>query len=125
MRCLVTALILPLMLLGQLGGHSDGTFYVLLSSFYNDAYWMYVLYMYYCHSVVCGSTNLTLLYLYCVLCWPGEKFRECLDSYLRMNFSKGCPPVFTTLKSLYTDKEKVSTVAFKICASTNIFVLNI
>uniref|UniRef100_A0A8P4G579 N-alpha-acetyltransferase 15, NatA auxiliary subunit a n=1 Tax=Dicentrarchus labrax TaxID=13489 RepID=A0A8P4G579_DICLA len=38
----------------------------------------------------------------------GEKFRECLDSYLRMNFSKGCPPVFTTLKSLYTDKEKVS-----------------
>uniref|UniRef100_A0A672Z0T8 N-alpha-acetyltransferase 15, NatA auxiliary subunit n=1 Tax=Sphaeramia orbicularis TaxID=375764 RepID=A0A672Z0T8_9TELE len=37
----------------------------------------------------------------------GEKFRDCLDSYLRMNFSKGCPPVFTTLKSLYTDKEKV------------------
>ncbi|KAF3837796.1 hypothetical protein F7725_009564 [Dissostichus mawsoni] len=23
---------------------------------------------------------------------PGDKFRECLDSYLRMNFSKGCPP---------------------------------
>uniref|UniRef100_A0A672YZP5 N-alpha-acetyltransferase 15, NatA auxiliary subunit n=1 Tax=Sphaeramia orbicularis TaxID=375764 RepID=A0A672YZP5_9TELE len=40
----------------------------------------------------------------------GEKFRDCLDSYLRMNFSKGCPPVFTTLKSLYTDKEKVSIV---------------
>ncbi|MEQ2181460.1 hypothetical protein GOODEAATRI_011852 [Goodea atripinnis] len=40
---------------------------------------------------------------------PGrrEKFRECLDRYLRMNFSKGCPPVFTTLKSLYGDKEKV------------------
>ncbi|KAM9741699.1 N-alpha-acetyltransferase 15, NatA auxiliary subunit-like [Menidia menidia] len=37
----------------------------------------------------------------------GETFRECLDSYLRMNFSKGCPPVFTTLKSLYTDKSKV------------------
>lgn len=24
-----------------------------------------------------------------------------------MNFSKGCPPVFTTLKSLYGNKEKV------------------
>lgn len=38
----------------------------------------------------------------------GDKFRECLDRYLRMNFSKGCPPVFTTLKSLYNDKEKVT-----------------
>lgn len=64
------------------------------------------------------TINLTFLYLYCVLCWPGEKFRECLDSYLRMNFSKGCPPVFTTLKSLYTDKEKVSKGTFKICAPT-------
>ncbi|MBN3278343.1 NAA15 acetyltransferase, partial [Polyodon spathula] len=40
----------------------------------------------------------------------GEKFRECLDKYLRLNFSKGCPPVFTTLKSLYDDKEKVSII---------------
>ncbi|XP_074530472.1 N-alpha-acetyltransferase 15, NatA auxiliary subunit a [Halichoeres trimaculatus] len=40
----------------------------------------------------------------------GEKFCECLDNYLRMNFSKGCPPVFTTLKSLYTDKEKVKII---------------
>ncbi|CAL1613805.1 unnamed protein product [Knipowitschia caucasica] len=40
----------------------------------------------------------------------GEKFCECLDSYLRMNFSKGCPPVFTTLKSLYADKDKVSII---------------
>ncbi|KAL2077735.1 hypothetical protein ACEWY4_027239 [Coilia grayii] len=40
----------------------------------------------------------------------GEKFRECLDKYLRINFSKGCPPVFTTLKSLYIDKEKVSDI---------------
>lgn len=40
----------------------------------------------------------------------GEKFRECLDRYLRMNFSKGCPPVFTTLKSLYSDKEKVAII---------------
>uniref|UniRef100_A0A8C7F5P6 N-alpha-acetyltransferase 15, NatA auxiliary subunit a n=1 Tax=Oncorhynchus kisutch TaxID=8019 RepID=A0A8C7F5P6_ONCKI len=40
----------------------------------------------------------------------GEKFRECLDCYLRMNFSKGCPPVFTTLKSLYHDKEKLSII---------------
>ncbi|KAM4732625.1 N-alpha-acetyltransferase 15, NatA auxiliary subunit-like isoform 2-T2 [Anableps anableps] len=40
----------------------------------------------------------------------GEKFQECLDSYLRMNFTKGCPPVFTTLKSLYTDREKVTII---------------
>ncbi|MEQ2192109.1 hypothetical protein XENOCAPTIV_007072, partial [Xenoophorus captivus] len=33
-------------------------------------------------------------------------------TYLRMNFTKGCPPVFTTLKSLYTDKEKVSSLSF-------------
>uniref|UniRef100_A0A6Q2YFY4 N(alpha)-acetyltransferase 15, NatA auxiliary subunit a n=1 Tax=Esox lucius TaxID=8010 RepID=A0A6Q2YFY4_ESOLU len=40
----------------------------------------------------------------------GTHFRECLDRYLRMNFSKGCPPVFTTLKSLYHDKEKVAII---------------
>uniref|UniRef100_A0A8C6T2C0 N-alpha-acetyltransferase 15, NatA auxiliary subunit n=1 Tax=Neogobius melanostomus TaxID=47308 RepID=A0A8C6T2C0_9GOBI len=40
----------------------------------------------------------------------GERFRDCLDRYLRMNFSKGCPPVFTTLKSLYNDKEKVAII---------------
>ncbi|XP_059371959.1 N-alpha-acetyltransferase 15, NatA auxiliary subunit-like [Carassius carassius] len=40
----------------------------------------------------------------------GEKFRECLDRYLRMNFSKGCPPVFTTLKSLYHQKDKVAII---------------
>uniref|UniRef100_A0A8C5AYT8 N-alpha-acetyltransferase 15, NatA auxiliary subunit a n=1 Tax=Gadus morhua TaxID=8049 RepID=A0A8C5AYT8_GADMO len=37
----------------------------------------------------------------------GEKFSECLDYYLRMNLSKGCPPLFTTLKSLYADTAKV------------------
>uniref|UniRef100_A0AAR2JZP6 N(alpha)-acetyltransferase 15, NatA auxiliary subunit a n=1 Tax=Pygocentrus nattereri TaxID=42514 RepID=A0AAR2JZP6_PYGNA len=42
----------------------------------------------------------------------GEKFRECLDKYLRMNFSKGCPPVFTTLKPLYQDKDKVSNYSY-------------
>lgn len=77
------------------------------------------------HSLLCGSVNLTLLYLYRVLCWPGEKFRECLDSYLRMNFSKGCPPVFTTLKSLYTDKEKVSRMVFRICTSSLKFPLKL
>uniref|UniRef100_A0A673GZ11 N(alpha)-acetyltransferase 15, NatA auxiliary subunit a n=1 Tax=Sinocyclocheilus rhinocerous TaxID=307959 RepID=A0A673GZ11_9TELE len=40
----------------------------------------------------------------------GEKFRECLDRYLRMNFSKGCPPVFTTLKSLCHQKDKVAII---------------
>uniref|UniRef100_A0A671R7H7 N-alpha-acetyltransferase 15, NatA auxiliary subunit-like n=1 Tax=Sinocyclocheilus anshuiensis TaxID=1608454 RepID=A0A671R7H7_9TELE len=40
----------------------------------------------------------------------GEKFRECLDRYLRMNFSKGCPPVFTTLKSLCHQKDNVAII---------------
>nr|XP_023407017.1 N-alpha-acetyltransferase 16, NatA auxiliary subunit isoform X5 [Loxodonta africana] len=38
---------------------------------------------------------------------PGEKFRELMDKFLRVNFSKGCPPLFTTLKSLYYNTEKV------------------
>ncbi|KAF6738637.1 N-alpha-acetyltransferase 15, NatA auxiliary subunit [Oryzias melastigma] len=40
----------------------------------------------------------------------GEQFRECLDRYLRLNFSKGCPPVFTTLKSLYSNPDKVAII---------------
>ncbi|XP_042314118.1 N-alpha-acetyltransferase 16, NatA auxiliary subunit isoform X1 [Sceloporus undulatus] len=40
----------------------------------------------------------------------GEKFRELMDKFLRVNFSKGCPPLFTTLKSLYYNIEKVSTI---------------
>ncbi|RMC07088.1 hypothetical protein DUI87_16544 [Hirundo rustica rustica] len=38
---------------------------------------------------------------------PSEKFRELTDKFLRVNFSKGCPPLFTTLKSLYYNPEKV------------------
>ncbi|KAJ6661677.1 hypothetical protein lerEdw1_013199 [Lerista edwardsae] len=41
---------------------------------------------------------------------PREKFRELMDKFLRVNFSKGCPPLFTTLKSLYYNTEKVSTI---------------
>uniref|UniRef100_A0A8I5QZL1 N-alpha-acetyltransferase 16, NatA auxiliary subunit n=1 Tax=Papio anubis TaxID=9555 RepID=A0A8I5QZL1_PAPAN len=37
---------------------------------------------------------------------PGERFRELMDKFLRVNFSKGCPPLFTTLKSLYYNTEK-------------------
>ncbi|XP_063160633.1 N-alpha-acetyltransferase 16, NatA auxiliary subunit [Candoia aspera] len=40
----------------------------------------------------------------------GEKFRELMDKFLRVNFSKGCPPLFTTLKSLYYSTEKISTI---------------
>nr|XP_015219423.1 PREDICTED: N-alpha-acetyltransferase 16, NatA auxiliary subunit [Lepisosteus oculatus] len=40
----------------------------------------------------------------------GEKFREKIDKYLRTHFSKGCPPLFTTLKSLYSSLEKVSVI---------------
>ncbi|XP_070434516.1 N-alpha-acetyltransferase 16, NatA auxiliary subunit isoform X7 [Equus przewalskii] len=35
-----------------------------------------------------------------------EKFRDLIDKFLRVNFSKGCPPLFTTLKSLYYNTEK-------------------
>ncbi|XP_031216977.1 N-alpha-acetyltransferase 16, NatA auxiliary subunit isoform X2 [Mastomys coucha] len=41
---------------------------------------------------------------------PGKKFRELMDKFLRSNFSKGCPPLFTTLKSLYCNTEKVSII---------------
>ncbi|XP_006076571.2 N-alpha-acetyltransferase 16, NatA auxiliary subunit isoform X4 [Bubalus bubalis] len=41
---------------------------------------------------------------------PGEKFRELMDKFLRVNFSKGCPPLFTTLKSLYYNTEKISII---------------
>uniref|UniRef100_A0A7M4DX46 N-alpha-acetyltransferase 16, NatA auxiliary subunit n=1 Tax=Crocodylus porosus TaxID=8502 RepID=A0A7M4DX46_CROPO len=40
----------------------------------------------------------------------GEKFRELMDKFLRVNFSKGCPPLFTTLKSLYYNPEKVKYI---------------
>uniref|UniRef100_A0A8I4A1X7 N-alpha-acetyltransferase 16, NatA auxiliary subunit n=1 Tax=Callithrix jacchus TaxID=9483 RepID=A0A8I4A1X7_CALJA len=40
----------------------------------------------------------------------GERFRELMDKFLRVNFSKGCPPLFTTLKSLYYNTEKVSII---------------
>ncbi|XP_034354100.1 N-alpha-acetyltransferase 16, NatA auxiliary subunit isoform X1 [Arvicanthis niloticus] len=41
---------------------------------------------------------------------PGKKFRELMDKFLRPNFTKGCPPLFTTLKSLYCNAEKVSII---------------
>ncbi|XP_018600785.1 N-alpha-acetyltransferase 16, NatA auxiliary subunit-like [Scleropages formosus] len=40
----------------------------------------------------------------------GETLRDKLDRFLRTNFSKGCPPLFTTLKSLYKNPEKVSVM---------------
>ncbi|KAM3934345.1 N-alpha-acetyltransferase 16, NatA auxiliary subunit isoform 1-T1 [Leptodactylus fuscus] len=40
----------------------------------------------------------------------GSKFRERMDKFLRINFSKGCPPLFTTLKSLYTSAEKMLVI---------------
>ncbi|TKC48650.1 hypothetical protein EI555_017064, partial [Monodon monoceros] len=48
---------------------------------------------------------------------PGEKFRELMDKFLRVNFSKGCPPLFTTLKSLYYNTEKVKFGLYSICCS--------
>ncbi|XP_069061436.1 N-alpha-acetyltransferase 16, NatA auxiliary subunit isoform X2 [Pleurodeles waltl] len=40
----------------------------------------------------------------------GDRFRELMDKFLRINFSKGCPPLFTTVKSLYSNAEKVSII---------------
>ncbi|OCT95551.1 N-alpha-acetyltransferase 16, NatA auxiliary subunit isoform X1 [Xenopus laevis] len=40
----------------------------------------------------------------------GEKFQELVSQFLRVNFSKGCPPLFTTLKSLYGNSEKVLVI---------------
>ncbi|XP_066562716.1 N-alpha-acetyltransferase 16, NatA auxiliary subunit [Amia ocellicauda] len=40
----------------------------------------------------------------------GQKFREKIGKFLRVNFSKGCPPLFTTLKSLYSNQEKVAVI---------------
>ncbi|XP_069496629.1 N-alpha-acetyltransferase 16, NatA auxiliary subunit isoform X6 [Ambystoma mexicanum] len=37
----------------------------------------------------------------------GNQFRELMDKFLRVHFSKGCPPLFTTLKSLYSNAEKI------------------
>lgn len=53
--------------------------------------------------------DLTIIYLIIinVFFFPGEIFRDRIDKYLRTNFSKGCPPLFTTLKSLYNDPGKV------------------
>jgi peptide alpha-N-acetyltransferase len=50
-----------------------------------------------------------------MLLFLGEKFRELMDKFLRANFSKGCPPLFTTLKSLYYDTEKVKLVFIEFC----------
>lgn len=60
------------------------------------------------HLVEIVHVSRSIFRLFWLSVFSGEKFRECLDRYLRMNFSKGCPPVFTTLKSLYGDKEKVT-----------------
>uniref|UniRef100_A0A8C4TBB8 N-alpha-acetyltransferase 16, NatA auxiliary subunit n=1 Tax=Erpetoichthys calabaricus TaxID=27687 RepID=A0A8C4TBB8_ERPCA len=40
----------------------------------------------------------------------GDNFREIINKFLKNNFSKGCPPLFTTLKSLYSNPERVSVI---------------
>lgn len=40
-----------------------------------------------------------------------------MDKFLRVNFSKGCPPLFTTLKSLYYNTEKVKFGLYSVCCS--------
>ena len=37
----------------------------------------------------------------------GDLFRKLVDQYLRVAFQKGVPPLFITLKSLYSDPNKV------------------
>lgn len=40
----------------------------------------------------------------------GQTFRELVDEYLRIALKKGVPPLFTNLRSLYEDKEKVAII---------------
>lgn len=40
----------------------------------------------------------------------GEQFKELVDKYMRKALSKGVPPLFVDLRSLYTDKSKVEII---------------
>ncbi|KAJ3659247.1 hypothetical protein Zmor_010948 [Zophobas morio] len=40
----------------------------------------------------------------------GEQFKVLVDKYMRKALSKGVPPLFVDLRSLYTDKSKVETI---------------
>ena len=42
-----------------------------------------------------------------LLYFSGDLFLKLLDKYLRVAFQKGVPPLFITLKSLYSDPKKV------------------
>uniref|UniRef100_A0A8B9Q4P1 N(alpha)-acetyltransferase 16, NatA auxiliary subunit n=1 Tax=Apteryx owenii TaxID=8824 RepID=A0A8B9Q4P1_APTOW len=54
----------------------------------------------------------------------GEKFRELMDKFLRVNFSKGCPPLFTTLKSLYYNPEKVKFSIYLVLVKSLYLISN-
>ncbi|OXB79808.1 UNVERIFIED_CONTAM: hypothetical protein H355_000970 [Colinus virginianus] len=56
---------------------------------------------------------------------PSEKFRELMDKFLRVNFSKGCPPLFTTLKSLYYNPEKENDSLFGKLTLKSVRLVNI
>lgn len=40
----------------------------------------------------------------------GEDFRKLIDEYLRRGFRKGIPPLFVTVRALYSDNEKLKIV---------------
>lgn len=40
----------------------------------------------------------------------GEQFRSLVDKYMRRSLSKGVPPLFVDLRSLYSDKSKVEII---------------
>ncbi|EFA02495.1 N-alpha-acetyltransferase 16, NatA auxiliary subunit isoform X2 [Tribolium castaneum] len=40
----------------------------------------------------------------------GEQFKTLVDKYMRRSLSKGVPPLFVDLRSLYTDKSKVEII---------------
>lgn len=40
----------------------------------------------------------------------GEQFKNLVDKYMRKALSKGVPPLFVDLRSLYTDKMKVELI---------------
>jgi len=42
---------------------------------------------------------------------PGSTFEILVNSYMRIQLHRGMPPLFTTLKSLYRDPEKIHIIA--------------
>ncbi len=52
----------------------------------------------------------------------GQTFKDLVDEYLRNALKKGVPPLFTNLRSLYADKEKVTLLLKSLFLSLLYFI---